>query len=174
MKSFIKSNEQVLQLKKMFELGPPLIVLADALYFLIKPRNIISDAPGKLFGTPMYEKSSLFFSVVNGANYTLEISVWAFILWFIVPTIRHKASLFLPPFTVSLVWAAERFRDSILSSITGTFVVFILFLVSRIILQTIGTRYFDHKVIKYCILGSAQILMAGAGFFILNWIGYVD
>ncbi len=160
--------------KTILELAPPTLVLLDAFYFILKPRNFFSSDQGKLFGTQMYEKSSFFFSVVNGVNYTLEISILAFVFWFIIPTINHKGSLIIPPFTLSFVWTAERFRDSFLTSVLGTYFAFLLYIGARIFLQKVSFREYEHSILRYCVVGSVQALMMTVGFYIINWIGYVD
>ncbi len=160
--------------RSLFELLPALLVFLDAVYFILQPRNVFNQDQGKLFGTQMYRKSSIFFSVVNGANYTLKISVLAFVLWFIIPVIRNKASFFIPPLTVSLVWAAERFRNSLLEVFFTSIFSFSFYIGARLILQKVSTYEYEHPVIRFCIVGSVQTLLIFIGYILMNWIGFVD
>lgn len=133
------------------------LVLLDALYFILKPVEVFSSAQGKLFGTMMYRKSSLLFEVVNGANYTLSFNWIVLLLWFvtgllygIVPTLTSQSdikwhlsfALLLPPLTWDLILIFERFYYLNIVAILVCIGILSVFVISQaIIIWLIRTSF---------------------------------
>ncbi|MHA2502874.1 MAG: hypothetical protein ACXAE3_08395 [Candidatus Kariarchaeaceae archaeon] len=58
------------------------LIFLDAIIFILTPVNYFGEFLGKRFDTIMYEKSSLFFEVRNGANFSLRFTFLAFLIWY--------------------------------------------------------------------------------------------